>query len=75
MNTNITHIAIDSAPDVRWVYQVSPAYAGSLADIRREGVICAARYQGVWQIGGIAVVRDARYREILDATPVFGGAK
>ncbi len=71
----VTHVAVDSPPDVRWVYQVSPAYAGTVADVREHGVLCASRHQGVWQLGGIHVVRDARYREILDATPLLGEAR
>ena len=68
---NLTHIAIDSGPTIRWVYQVPPAYAGTRGEILKHGVQCAARYDGAWMINGTCVVRDARYREILDATPVL----
>jgi hypothetical protein len=68
---SFSYVAIETSPDVRWVYQVSPAYAGTREEVQQHGVLCAARYEGVWMLNGTCVVRDARYREILENTPVL----
>ncbi len=67
----LTHVAIDTSPEVRWIYQVPAAYAGTKADVLEHGIQVAARYEGVWQINGTCMVRDARYLAILNATRVL----
>lgn len=66
-----SYVAIETPLGTRWVYQVPPAYAGTVEEVRAHGVCCAARHNDVWQINGTCVIRDARYREILEATPVL----
>lgn len=68
---SFSYVAIETSPEIRWVYQVPPAYAGTREEVVTHGVQCAARYEGVWMINGTCIVRDARYREILEATPVL----
>jgi hypothetical protein len=61
--------------DNRRVFAVPAGEAVCEAYVREHGVELAQRWEGVWQIGGIAVVRDARYREILENTPILGEVK
>ena len=66
----ITYIAIETPLGTRWVYKVPQAYATTAEQIRTYGICVAGRHDGVWQINGTCVIRDQRYREILEATPV-----
>ncbi len=67
----LTHLAIDTSPDTRRVYQVPAAYAGSKDDVLEHGHEVAARHHGVWQINGTCTVHDARYLAILNNTRVI----
>lgn len=68
---NLTHVAIETPLSTRWVYQVPPAHAGTVEEVRAHGVCCAARHNGVWQLAGTCTVHDQRYIEILENTPVL----
>jgi hypothetical protein len=67
----LTHIAIDTSPGTRRVFQVPAVYAGSKDDVLEHGLEVAARYHGLWQIQGTCTVRDARYLAILNSTRVL----
>lgn len=61
--------------DTRRVFQVPVERSGNREEVLRYGVLLATKFDGVWSLNGIAVVRDARYREILENTPVLGEPK
>jgi hypothetical protein len=67
----LTHLAIDTSPDTRRVFQVPAAYAGTKDDILIHGHEVAARHHGVWQLNGTCVIRDGRYLAMLNNTLVM----
>lgn len=73
MNTYIQ--LAEPGNDNRRVFQVPTERSGSRAEVLKYGVLLALKFQGVWSLNGTCVVRDARYREILDNTPILGELK
>jgi hypothetical protein len=57
--------------DIRRVYLVPGGEAVTAKYVKQYGTELALRYAGVWQLAGLAVVRDPRYVAILEATPVL----
>jgi hypothetical protein len=67
----LTHIAIDTSPDTRRVFQVPATYAYTKEDVLEHGHEVAARHGGVWQVQGTCTVHDARYLALLNNTRVM----
>ncbi len=68
----IHYYQIRDIGDNRRVFAVQQeGEAVTVANLKAHGVQVAQRWEGVWQIGGTAVIRDARYRAILEATPIL----
>ena len=70
-----TYIQLAEPNDNRRVFQVPTERSGTRGEVLKYGVLIATRWDHVWSLNGIAVVRDARYRETLENTPILGEVK
>ena len=73
MNTYIQ--LAEPTNDTRRVFQVPTERSGSRAEVLKYGVLLATKFGGVWSLNGTCVIRDARYREILENTTILGEVK
>lgn len=71
----ITYVQIREANDNRRVFAVPVERATDRESVLFHGILVASRWDHVWSLNGLAVVRDARYLAILEQTPILGETK